>query len=103
MARSAASWAEKTGGARPDILRIGYFGSCTGERWGVGSDLDLFIEVVDSIVSFERRGAEFDTAQIPVGVDLLVYTTAELARMRSQGSSFLEGIERTAVWIYSKQ
>ena len=38
-------WSERAVASRPDILRVGYFGSYARGDWGVGSDLDLVIIV----------------------------------------------------------
>ena len=42
-------WVEKVNQIRrPDIVRLGYFGSYARGDWGVGSDLDLVIIVENS-------------------------------------------------------
>ena len=102
VTEAAKRWAMETGPLHPHVLRIGYFGSLATGRWGVGSDLDLFVELEKSDVPFERRGAGFDLSGIPVSVDLLAYTRAEIERMRSRGSPFLDMISKTAVWIYRR-
>lgn len=89
VADAAPRWAEAAGAARSEIVRIGYFGSCATGQWGVGSDLDVFIELSQPDLPFERRGICLDTAEIPLGTDLLVYTSAEIEKMRSAGSSFI--------------
>jgi len=81
---------------RPDLLAIGYFGSYARGDWGVGSDLDLIIIVADSARPFECRAAEWDTAEIPVPTDVLVYTQKEWQnRQRFFPSSLIPEI----VWL----
>lgn len=70
-------WAEKVARARKDVLQVGFFGSYARGEWGVGSDLDLVIIVEGSQQPFERRSAEWDTTELPVPADLLVYTREE--------------------------
>ncbi len=70
-------WAKKVGHERPDVLEIGYFGSYARGDWGVGSDLDLVIILKSSEKAFDMRASEWDTGEIPVPTDILVYTQEE--------------------------
>jgi predicted nucleotidyltransferase len=91
-------WAEKVIKNRSDILRLGYFGSYARGDWGVGSDLDLIIILERSDQPFERRGLEFDTAELPVPADVLVYTQEEWQALTPR--KFFQTLAREAVWIY---
>ncbi|WP_376791658.1 nucleotidyltransferase domain-containing protein [Thermoflexus sp.] len=51
-------WAERVARERPEVLRIGYFGSYARGDWGVGSDLDLVVIVRRSDLPFERRAVD---------------------------------------------
>jgi predicted nucleotidyltransferase len=70
-------WAKKVGQQRPDVMQIGYFGSYARGDWGVGSDLDLVIILKSSEKAFDMRSSEWDTGEIPVPTDVLVYTQEE--------------------------
>ncbi|MCL4503866.1 MAG: nucleotidyltransferase domain-containing protein [Deltaproteobacteria bacterium] len=94
-------WVEQLTKERGDILRVGYFGSYARGDWGVGSDLDLVVIIEKSNQPFERRAAEFDTLQLPVPADLLVYTQEEWKTLRP--GKFLRILEKEAVWIYSQK
>lgn len=78
-------WAQRMAGERKGVLKIGYFGSYPRGDWGVGSDLDLIVIVESSSEPMERRAAEWDTTDLPVSADLLVYTEDEWQKMGSQG------------------
>ncbi|MBI2230108.1 MAG: nucleotidyltransferase domain-containing protein, partial [Deltaproteobacteria bacterium] len=67
------------------VVRIGYFGSYARGDWGVGSDLDLVIVVESSNQPFERRSVDWDTTDLPVPVDALVYTQDEWEILGQQG------------------
>lgn len=95
-------WAENLGRQRPDVLRIGYFGSYAHGDWGVGSDLDVIILVEASASPFGRRSAEWNTFELPVPVDLFVYTQDEWKALDRQ-SRFYRTLLREAVWVYEKQ
>jgi predicted nucleotidyltransferase len=95
-------WAEKVGQARSDVVGIGYFGSYARGDWGVGSDLDVVIIVAASHQSFELRPAEFDTLELPIPTDILVYTQEEWQAMKPKNRFILQ-LAETAVWVYTRK
>lgn len=99
VGQAVRRWAEKVIQQRQDVVRIGYFGSYARGDWGVGSDLDLVIIVDKSDQPFERRGAEWDVAELPVPADVLVYTAEEWQSL-SQRGRFYQTLMREAVWVY---
>jgi hypothetical protein len=87
---------------RPDLLRLGYFGSFAGTAWGVGSDLDLVAVVRDSTLPFARRAIEWDLTPLPVSADLLVYTESEWLRLTGSGGRFGRALAEDVVWIVGR-
>lgn len=96
---AVGQWAVKVVKTRKEVLSIGYFGSYARGDWGVGSDLDLIIIVKDSQQPFMRRASEWDVNELPVPVDILVYTEEEWRNLVRQGQ-FYERIRREAIWVY---
>jgi hypothetical protein len=94
-------WAEEAGRRRPDVLRIGYFGSYARGNWGVGSDLDVVIVLEDTELPFERRGVEWDTFALPVPADLLVYTEREWGTLEGRTAP-PRAAALDAVWVYAR-
>lgn len=94
-------WAEKTAPTRPEMVRVGYVGSYSRGDWGVGSDLDVVILVAATDTHWERRAAEWDLTELPVLVDVLVYTVEEWERFQRQG--LLTRLREDAVWVYRRQ
>ena len=92
-------WAEKVAHRRADVLQIGYFGSYARGDWGVGSDLDLVIVLERSDQPFARRAIEWDTTELPVPADVLVYTGAEWQSLDQQGR-FYRTLVCETVWVY---
>lgn len=90
------SWAEKAQ-ADPRILGIGLFGSLVQGNWGPGSDLDVIIVLKDSSLPFIERGRDFDLMEIPVPVDLLVYTLKEWERLEE---GHPHGLPSRLEWLY---
>jgi len=100
--RAVRAWSADLIGTHPAVERAGYFGSYARDDWGVGSDLDLIVIVDGSAEPFTRRALAFDTLELPVPADLLVYTVDEWRRMRDEGVSFATRVEREAVWVLDR-
>ena len=94
------SWAAAQVQHSPAIRRIGYIGSYARGDWGVGSDVDLLLIVAESDEPFTRRSIAWDTSELPVPADVLVYTEAEWNALSEQGAHFYRIAEREAVWVY---
>lgn len=99
--RAVRDWARRAVRRRPDVTRIGYFGSYSRGDWSVGSDLDLIVVVRASDQPFEKRASQWDATDLPVPTDVLVYTVDELRSM-SGDTGFGATLMREAVWIYSQ-
>ena len=95
-------WARKIAAKRPEILRIGYFGSYARGNWGVGSDLDLIIVVDWAEQPFERRATQWDVTELPVPAEALVYTAEEWERLSSQKGRFALMLNKETIWIYGR-
>ncbi|MHB8069998.1 MAG: nucleotidyltransferase domain-containing protein [Desulfobaccales bacterium] len=93
-------WVEKLVKTRSDIVRIGYFGSYARGNWGVGSDLDLIIIVSHADIPFEMRPSQFDTLELLVPVDILIYTLEEWQMNHTK--KFFQTLENEAVWVYRR-
>lgn len=96
---AARRWAARIAQERPDVLRIGYFGSYARGDWGVGSDLDVIIIVDKSDKPFEMRASDWDTLEIPVPTDVLVYTQEEWVNL-CQSRTSVRKSEFEIIWIY---
>jgi predicted nucleotidyltransferase len=70
VGRALAAWADEQRRLRPELLRLGVFGSFVRGDWGVGSDLDL-----------------------------LVYTPEELARLSGGDTRFARVLREETRWI----
>lgn len=95
-------WTARVVREHPEVLRIGYFGSYARGDWGVGSDLDMLIIVSQSDKPFEMRASQWDTWEIPVPTDLLVYTKEEWGKLL-HSTEAIQKIEGETTWIWEKQ
>ena len=94
---SFRSWARQQMRRRRDITRIGCFGSLAAGKWGVGSDIDIIIELTESPTLPLLRAAEWDTTSLPVPADVVVLTRKEAASISS--ARFRNILEQEAVWV----
>ena len=92
-------WAEEVAGARPELRRVGYFGSYARGDGGVGSDLDVVLVVTGADLPFARRAAAWDLTRLPVPADALVYTEDEWQRL-DPASRFARVLAREVVWVW---
>lgn len=97
--RALRHWAEGVVRKHPEVVRIGYFGSYARGDWGVGSDLDVIILVERSERPFIYRAASFPYEELPVPVDLFVYTVNEWDELQGM---FKEKLKRETVWVYER-
>jgi predicted nucleotidyltransferase len=99
--QAVRKWAEGLARERPEVLRIGYFGSYARGDWGVGSDLDVVIVVSHSDRPFVRRARGWDATELPVPTDVLVYTEKELEGLGREGR-FARALRDEVRWVYRR-
>lgn len=93
------AWAREERAHRPELERLGYFGSYSRGDWGPGSDLDIVAVVKESGLPFERRATDWDLLRLPVPTDLLVYTSAEWGVLLARGDRFARTLARETTWV----
>ena len=98
--RAMRQWAANASKARPQLQRLGYFGSYARGDWGVGSDLDLVAVVTSAEEPFDRRALTWDLTPLPVPAEILVYTEPEWRALEAQGSRFFRTLAQEAVWVF---
>ena len=76
----------------PGIDKIIWFGSRVGGHPTPGSDVDLCIVLEEDPRPPRHRMPDFLPAGFPVGVDLLVYTEEEFARLEEEHPGFYRAI-----------
>ncbi len=98
--KAIQKWVNQLIEVRADIMRVGYFGSYATGNWGVGSDLDVIVILEKSEQDFERRGIQFDTGDLPVPSDILVYSAAEWNKMKQEDDYFYRRVSDEVIWVY---
>jgi predicted nucleotidyltransferase len=100
--QAVRSWSIEQGHRRPELDRLGYFGSYARGNWGVGSDLDLIAVVDDTSEPFERRLLNWELNNLPVPADILVYTLTEWKDVQQRSHKFRRMLKSEVVWTYSR-
>ena len=93
------AWAAREALNRPDLLRVGYFGSYATGDWGVGSDVDLVAVVTTSARPFIARGRDWDLTDLPVPAEILIYTEAEWQTVVARNDRFAKVVSTQVVWV----
>jgi len=99
---AAREWAIRQAALRPEITRVGVFGSYARGDAGVGSDLDLVAVVRETAEPFERRGAAWDATELPVPAELLVYTEREWQATVRRGGRFAAMLGAETKWLVDR-
>jgi predicted nucleotidyltransferase len=94
---AARVWAGAERRRRPELVRLGVFGSYARGEAGVGSDLDLVAVVRQATEPFARRAAAWDITSLPVPAEILVYTEGEWEAVQARGGRFAEMLATTTV------
>jgi uncharacterized protein len=97
---AARVWSARQASARPDLVRLGYFGSYANGDWGVGSDLDLVAVVAASRRPFIERGRDWDLTSLPVPAEILIYTEAEWRDVVARDDRFARVMSTQVVWLH---
>ena len=101
--RAVRSWTAEQVQQRPEIVRLGYFGSYARDDWGVGSDLDLIAIVNETPEPFERRSLSWDLSSLPVPAEIIVYSLTEWEDLEKKDTKFARMLKSEAVWTFFKQ
>lgn len=97
--RAVRAWAREQARMRPELIRLGYFGSYATGSWGVGSDLDLVAVVASAARPFAERALDWDLTGVPVPAEILVYTAPEWARVLQKQDRFAGVMSNEVVWV----
>ena len=99
--RAMRLWTAEQVRVRPEIVRLGYFGSYARGDWGVGSDVDVIAIVRKTTEPFQRRSLEWDLSGLPVPAEIIVYSLREWEKMKREDTRFFRMLDRDAAWTFS--
>lgn len=92
-------YARQLKGSRPEVEKVGLFGSYATDTFGPASDVDLLIILHRSSKHFLDRIPDYVPENLSVGCDVFPYTRQEIERMQQEGSPWLQHILKEAIWL----
>jgi len=95
----AACWAATQKQGHPDLLAVGVFGSYGRGTAGVGSDLDLLLVLRHCNDPIWQRLRRWDTKNLPLACDLLVYGLSEWHTLPQWNPRLAEALSKDTLWL----
>lgn len=84
---------------KPEVERVGYFGSYATDTYGPASDVDLLIILKQSSKRFLDRIPDYIPDNLSVGCDVFPYTSDEIDKMKQEGNPWIRHLLEEAVWL----
>jgi predicted nucleotidyltransferase len=96
--REVRAWASELK-KRPDVEKVGLFGSYATGTYGPRSDADLLILLRTSDKPFRDRIPDFLPSNFSVPCDVFPYTTGEIESLLRDGSPWIQHLLQEVVWL----
>ena len=84
---------------RPDVEKVGLFGSYATDTYGPRSDADLLILLRTSDQAFRDRIPDFLPAHVSVPCDVFPYTREEIESLQRDESPWIKHILQEVIWL----
>ncbi len=100
--RAVKRAAEEMARRRPEVLRVVLFGSLARGTAVPGSDADILVVLSKSGQPFKDRMSTYRLKGLPVGVDTLAYTEAEMEALSREGNAFVKEALAEGIVMYER-
>jgi len=97
--RQLADYTIKVKQSRPDVEKVGLFGSYATDTFGPASDVDLLIILRQSSKRFLGRIPDYLPDNLSVSCDVFPYTSEEIERMTQEGMPWIRHVLKEVVWL----
>jgi len=97
--RQLKAYVRKIKRARPEVEKVGLFGSYATDTFGPASDVDLLMILRESRKRFLDRIPDYMPDSLTVGCDVFPYTRAEIKKMKQEGSLWIRHVLKEAIWL----
>jgi predicted nucleotidyltransferase len=97
--RELRDWAADLKRRRPEVERIGLFGSYATDTYGPRSDADLLIVLRTSDKPFRDRIPDFLPGGLSIPCDVFPYTAAEIESLQRDGSPWIRHVLKEVIWL----
>ena len=84
---------------RPEVEKIGLFGSYAADTYGPASDVDLLIILRQSSKRFLDRIPDYLPENLSTGCDVFPYTDEEVEKMKQEDMPWIRYILKEVVWF----
>ncbi len=85
--------------SRPDVEKVGLFGSYASDVFGPASDVDLLIILKKSEKRFLDRIPDYMPENLSVSCDCFPYTAEEIDKMKHDENPWINHILKEVVWL----
>jgi len=85
--------------SRPEVEKVGLFGSYASDTFGPASDVDLLIILKKSGKRFLDRIPDYMPENLSVSCDCFPYTAQEIDKMRCDKNLWISHILKEVVWL----
>jgi len=94
-----ADYTRKVKRSRPEVEKVGLFGSYATGTYGPASDVDLLIILRESSKRFLDRIPDYLPENLSVSCDVFPYTNEEIERMTQEGMPWIRDVLKEVVWL----
>lgn len=85
--------------SRPEVEKVGLFGSYATDSYGPASDVDLLIILRTSSKRFLDRIPDYIPENLTVSCDVFPYTSEEIDKMKQDDNPWIRHVLKEAVWL----
>ncbi len=97
--RQLRDYAKSLKRMRPEVERVGYFGSYANDTYGPASDVDLLIILRQSDKRFLDRIPDFLPDNLSICCDVFPYTREEIGKMKQEYPPWIRHVLGEVVWL----
>jgi len=93
------AWAAKLKAQRPNVEKVGLFGSYATDTYGPASDADLLLVLRTSDRPLRDRIPDFLPENVSVPCDVFPYTTTEIENLQHDNSPWIRHVLQEVIWL----
>ena len=97
--RQLADYTIKVKQSRPEVEKVGLFGSYATDTFGPASDVDLLIILRQNSKRFLDRIPDYLPENLSVSCDVFPYTNEEIEKMKQEGTPWIRHVLKEVTWL----
>ena len=97
--RQLADYTRKVKRSRPEVEKVGLFGSYATDTFGPASDVDLLIILRQSSKRFLERIPDYLPENLSVSCDVFPYTNEEVDRIKQESMPWFRHVLKEVIWL----